>query len=169
MTREYMLAPIASIAEPIVLPDGVAIETIDDAQLSDVAGLMARAYAGTTDDEGGSAEDALAELQAAAAGAYGNPLRAAWLLARVDGAPASAVLCTRWRGRPFVAFAFTDHPFTRRGLATALMRRAAAVLQEAGERDLSLVVTVANPARDLYLGLGFTSAEVPPALEVVPA
>jgi GNAT superfamily N-acetyltransferase len=135
------------------------IAEIRDADLPELARLMASAYAGTVDDEGESVEDALAELQKTAGGEYGEPLRDTWLAARVEQGLAGAVLCTRWRGRPFVAFVFTDHPFTGHGIATRLLAAAAARLRSGGEDELTLWVTAANPAVRLYERLGFRVEE----------
>ena len=135
------------------------ITEIRDAEFSELAHVMTSAYAGTVDDEGESAEDALAELRKTASGDYGEPLRHAWLAARVDQELAGAVLCTRWRGRPFVAFVFTDHAWTGRGIATRLLGAAAARLRSGGEHELTLWVTAANPAVRLYERMGFQEEE----------
>ena len=99
-------------------------------------------------------------------GDYGLPLRQHWLEAiREDGSAASAVICTRFVGVPFVAFTFTSHLDTGRGLATTLVADVASRLSAEGERSLSLVVTVGNPAERHYERLGFRDAELPTPAE----
>ena len=73
----------------------------------------------------------------------------------------STVICTRFAGIPFVAFTFTSHLDTGRGLTTTLMADVASRLSAEGERSLSLVLTVGNPAERLYERLGFRDTERP--------
>ncbi len=69
---------------------------------------------------------------------------------------AAATLVTRVKGEPFVAFSMTAPAWKRRGLARAGLVRAMNRLREAGETQVSLVVTRANePAVRLYESLGF--------------
>lgn len=127
-----------------------------------IAALMVEAYAGTIDDEDGDLDDALGELAATERGDYGVPLRQHWLEAiREDESASSAVICTRFAGIPFVAFAFTSHLDLGRGLATTLIADVASRLSTEGETSLSLVVTVGNPAERIYERLGFRDAERP--------
>ena len=68
----------------------------------------------------------------------------------------SAALITRWEGRPLVAFSFTDPAFAGQGLARACLLAAMSELTDQGERELRLVVTLANTrAVRLYTRLGF--------------
>ena len=127
-----------------------------------IAALMVEAYAGTIDDEHGDLEEALGELATTERGDYGLPLRQHWLEAiREDGSVASAVICTRFAGIPFVAFTFTSHLDTGRGPATTLVADVASRLSSEGGRSPSLVVTVGNPAERLYECLRFRDAERP--------
>jgi hypothetical protein len=58
---------------------------------------------------------------------------------------------TRFRERPFVAFAFTDPTACSQGLARACMQAVMSELAARGESELGLVVTLANlPAVHLY-------------------
>ncbi|WP_185203097.1 GNAT family N-acetyltransferase [Glaciihabitans sp. INWT7] len=101
-------------------------------------------------------------MAAADRGDYGAPLRQQWLeVVRQDGSPCSAIICTRFGGRPFVAFVFTSHREAGRGLATALVAEVASRLRAEGESSLSLMVTVGNPAERVYERLGFRDAEEP--------
>lgn len=128
-----------------------------------LARLMLAAYAGTTDDEGGTEADALAEVDRTFAGGYGAFLGDMSRVVEVDGRIASAALVTRWRDRPLLAFSMTLPDCKRRGLARACLLGAIDALRAAGERELVLVVTRANEAAvRLYEGLGFGPFADPP-------
>jgi ribosomal protein S18 acetylase RimI-like enzyme len=161
--RRYLRLELDSFRLPPLVP--VTARVITYERFPQVAALMVEAYAGTFDDEDGDLADALGELAATERGAYGPPLRQHWLEAlREDGSPCSAVICTRFAGIPFVAFAFTSHLDVRRGLATRLIADVVALLHTEGEKSLSLVVTVGNPAELLYDRLGFRGAARPEPL-----
>jgi len=134
--------------------DGLRAPRADDAP--DLARLMLDAYRGSVDDEGGSLADAADEIRKTQAGAYGDYLPDCSRVVERDGALASALLVTRWRGRPFVAYAMTAPAFKRKGLARAALIDAMHALLARGETLLSLVVTIENrAAADLYRELGF--------------
>ena len=159
-SRRYLRLDLDSFRPPPRLP--VSTRVITNQRYPQIAALMVEAYAGTIDDEHGDLEDALGELAATERGDYGLPLRQLWLEAiREDGSAASAVICTRFVGIPFVAFTFTSHFDTGRGLATTLIADVASRLSAQGERCLSLVVTGGNPAERLYERLGFRDSERP--------
>ncbi len=161
--RPYLVAPLEGLAEA-----DARVRKVNDSDFAELAELMVEAYRGTVDDEGGDLKDALGELRRTAKGHYGEPMRDAWLaLLGEDGSIESAIVVTEWRHRPFVAFLFTHPRFKGKGHATALLKTAASVLANAGEKDLSLIVTRSNPARELYESLGFTEREAP-ALETEP-
>ena len=145
-----------------VVPVGDGIRRVGHADFMALAELMAEAYHGSVDDEGEDAPAALAELHRMESGAYGPALRDAWLV-HEDGRGQlwSAVVCTRWQGRPFVAQAFTRPDVQRQGLSGRLVLAAAGVLQRAGESELSLIVTRVNPAMQLYERLGFIETDWP--------
>ena len=167
-SRRYLRLDLDSFRPPPRVP--VTTRVITNQRYPQIATLMVEAYAGTIDDEHGDLEDALGELMATENGDYGLPLRQHWLEAiREDGSAASAVICTRFVGIPFVAFTFTSHLDTGRGLATTLMADVASRLSAEGERSLSLVVTVGNPAERLYERLGFRDAERPGCRGTTPA
>ena len=118
--------------------------------------LMYRADVGTVDYAGETPADAVAEVRKTFAGEYGTIDPAHSTLAEKAGRLASATLITRWRNRPFVAFTMTDPEFARQGLARATLERSMRTLHQDGERELWLVVTLANaPARRLYESLSF--------------
>lgn len=126
----------------------------DDAQA--LGALMYRAYLDTVDYEGETPEQSAAEVVKTIAGGYGAFMPdCSKVVARAD-ALLSATLITRFQDRPFVAFTFTDPEFAGQGLARQCMRAAMAELAAQGERELRLVVTLANTrAVELYTRLGF--------------
>jgi GNAT superfamily N-acetyltransferase len=150
--RLFMTARLSRLAVP---SGDLPVEVIEEALLPELGVVMASAYAGTTDDEGGSDSEALAELNNASRDEYGEPIRNCWLAARVDIVLAGAVICTRFENRPFIAFVFTDHAFTRRGIARQLILEIGGRLRTAGEREVTLWVTASNPAARIYESLGF--------------
>lgn len=120
--------------------------------------LMLRAYRGTVDDDGETVEDAAAEVRKTLAGEYGEFLPACSMVAERDSHVVSATLVTRLIGQPFVAFTFTEPGCQGQGLAGACIRAAMARLLQQGERELGLMVTLANtPAVSLYTRLGFVA------------
>jgi ribosomal protein S18 acetylase RimI-like enzyme len=131
-----------------------------DADVQRLASLMYSANRGTVDDEGESEADALVEVQKTFAGAYGSFVPSCAAVVERNGRLLSATLVTRWQDRPFVAFSMTEPSSKRTGLARACMMTAMSRLHAAGERELSLVVTLANlPAFNLYSSLGFVMEE----------
>ena len=78
-----------------------------------------------------------------------------------NGAPASAVLSTIWRGCPLIAYTFTAPAHQRQGLSSSLIESVAELLVGRGHPQVSLVVTRANPAMDLYEKLGFVEEDPP--------
>lgn len=123
--------------------------------------LMLRAYRGTVDDEGETKEDAAAEVRKTLAGEYGEFMPACSMVAERGSRIVSATLVTRLVGQPFVAFTFTDPASRGQGLASACIRAAMAQLRLLGERELGLMVTLANaPAVSLYTRLGFVAEPV---------
>lgn len=147
-----MIAVLPASFEPAAA--GVrAIVAADEAGLGE---LLHRAYAGTIDDEGESLEQACAEVRKTFEGAYGEFNRECSIVVEREGRVVSATLITRYQDRPFVAFSFTDPAFKNQGLARACMVAAMGALRAQGEREVRLVVTVANaPAVALYRRLGF--------------
>jgi RimJ/RimL family protein N-acetyltransferase len=121
---------------------------------------MHRAYLNTIDYEGESLEQSAAEIAKTVQGVYEALMPHVSHVAVREGALVSATLITRFEGRPFVAFAFTEPTLSGRGLARACLQAAMAALFRQGERELRLVVTLANtPAVALYTRLGFEREE----------
>ena len=150
--RLFMTARLSRLAVPT---GDLPVEVVEDALLPELGVVMASAYAGTTDDEGGSDSEALEELNNASRGEYGEPIRNCWLVTRVDSILAGAVICTRSEGRPLIAFVFTDLAFTGRGIARQLILEIGGRLRAAGDHEVTLWVTATNPAARIYKSLGF--------------
>lgn len=132
------------------------VRTFESADVPALGDLMYRAYVGTVDYEGETPEQAAAEILRTIQGAYGEFVPGCSKVLARQGSLLSAALITRFQGRPFVAFAFTDPACAGQGLARACMEAAMNELTLQGERELRLVVTLANvPAVRLYAGLGF--------------
>ena len=143
------LAPPVSVAGPDV-------RTFESGDVLALGGLMYRAYLDTVDYEGETPEQATAEIHETIQGAYGAFIPTCSKVVARAGSVLSATLITRFQNRPFVAFTFTDPGFSRQGLARACMQAAMSELFGQGERELRLVVTLANtPAVRLYTRLGF--------------
>jgi GNAT superfamily N-acetyltransferase len=143
---------------PFRVIDGLRLPL--DADVHQLASLIYSAYRGTVDDEGESEADALVEVQKTFGGAYGVFVPSCSAVVERGGRLLSATLVTRWQNRPFVAFSMTEPNSKRTGLARACMMTAMSRLHAAGERELSLVVTLANlPAFNLYSSLGFVMEE----------
>jgi len=135
---------------------GPNIRTFEPDDVRALGAVMYHAYLGTVDYDGETLEQAAAEVVKTVEGAYGQFMPACSKVA-VDGdSIVSATLITRFQDTPFVAFTFTDPAFSRRGLAQRCMQAAMSELFARGERELRLLVTLANaPAVKLYTGLGF--------------
>jgi GNAT superfamily N-acetyltransferase len=116
--------------------------------------LMFAAYAGTVDDEGESAEQAVDEVRKTFAGTYGPYDETRSSLVERDGRPVSACLVTYWQGRPFVAFSLTHPASQRQGLARAGLQHAMQALHANGEVELRRLGFEIEPRRA-------TAADVP--------
>jgi len=134
----------------------IEVRSFDAGDLPALAALMHRAYVGTVDYEGETPEQAAEEIRRTAAGHYG-PLRArASKVVVRSGSPLAAALVTTFGQRPFVAYTFSEPALWGQGLARACMQAAMSELAADGERELHLVVTLANTrAVGLYASLGF--------------
>ena len=118
--------------------------------------LLYEAYLGTIDQEEETLEQARAEIDKTIEGEYGTFLPTFSIVVELLGVLHSACLLTRFHGRPFIAFSITSPGSKNRGLARACISAAMGRLLANGERELHLVVTLANaPAVHLYQSLGF--------------
>lgn len=157
MPRRRMVASlVAGTLPPLDLP---ARHPVPD-DLDDLARLMLEAYRGTMDADGSETlDDARREVAGYFAGKGGAPLLDRSWVAVSGDALASAVLVSRFRDAPLIAYAMTDPTFTGRGLATALTERAMRSLADAGEAEVQLWVTGGNPAERIYERLGFREVD----------
>lgn len=145
----------AKLVPPVAM-DVPGVRTFESGDVLALGGLMYRAYWNTVDYEGESPEQSTAEILKTIQGEYGAFMPTCSKVAARGGSILSATLITRFEEKPFVAFTFTDPDFSGRGLARACMQAAMSELFVQGERELHLVVTLANtPAVKLYNRLGF--------------
>lgn len=122
-----------------------------------LAALMLDAYRGTVDDEGETAEETLAEVNAMLDGKYGPWLADASVVVELDGRLVAACVITLWSDIPLVAQLFTHPDYTNRGLGKSLLTRSINALYDQGYEELVLYVTEGNEnAQHLYAALGFT-------------
>ena len=132
------------------------VRSFEPSDVASLGGLLYRSYRGTVDDEGETPEQAAIEISRTVGGAYGEFMPRCSKVVERGGTLLSAALITRWEGRPLVAFSFTDPAFAGQGLARACLLAAMSELADQGERELRLVVTLANTrAVRLYTRLGF--------------
>lgn len=156
--RTFMRAVLRPVPPTEGVPGVRLFRSRDEAELGP---LMQRAYRGTVDDEGETVEAAAAEVRKTLAGEYGEFMPECSMVAERGSRVVSATLVTRLVGQPFVAFTFTDPDNQCQGLAGACIRAAMAQLLLRGERELGLMVTLANaPALSLYTRLGFVAEPV---------
>jgi ribosomal protein S18 acetylase RimI-like enzyme len=135
----------------------VPLSTVSIEQSAD---LMVDAYWGTVDwEDGDDATVAAHELRDVFDGESGAYLADASLSMLDDlGAPICVIACALYEGEPTILFVYTAAKYKRQGMAEALIRHSAAVLQAAGYERIFLFVTDTNPAKALYERLGFVEA-----------
>lgn len=122
-----------------------------------LAALMLDAYRGTVDDEGETAEETLAEVNAMLEGKYGPWLADASFVVELDGRLVAACVITLWSDMPLVTQLFTHPDYTNRGLGKFLLTRSINALYDQGYEALVLYVTSGNAsAEHVYATLGFT-------------
>lgn len=139
---------------------GPEVRTFEPADVPALGGLMYRAYLDTVDYEGETPEEAAAEIRRTIQGEYGEFVPSCSRVVTRAGAVVAATLITRFEQRPFVSFTFTDPTYSGQGLARASMQAAMSELFAQGERELRLMVTLANaPAVRLYTKLGFQAEQ----------
>ena len=155
MTRDraFLIAPTASL---LIADPTAESRVLTDADLQELAQLFIDAYAGSVDDDGEALDDARAEIGALLQGTYGVPRRESWLgIFDDEGPPLAAILCTTWKGMPFIAQVMTQPSYRERGYATSLIREFAAQVDATGGTAIGLMVTRTNTALDLFEELGF--------------
>ena len=159
--RAFLIAPVETIlfAEPTV-----ASRQIADSDARDVSQLMLDAY-GTSLGIELTLDTAQAEVLSLLAGNTGVPRRDAWLgIWEVYGPPTSAILCTTWRGMPYIAHVMTAPAARERGYASSLVREAAQVFAASGETHIGAMVDEGSEAMPLFIELGFTRMFTPAGL-----
>jgi GNAT superfamily N-acetyltransferase len=150
--RSFMRAALA----PLKPTEGLEVRSFEAGDTQALGALMYRAYLDTVDYEGETPEQAAAEVAKTIKGEYGTFLPSCSKVFARSRSLLSATLVTRFQDRPFVAFTFTEPESAGQGLARACMQSAMNELFAQGERELRLVVTLANtPAVKLYTRLGF--------------
>ena len=138
----------------------IALPTVDsrpilDEDLRDVAQLFVEASGGGTGPEL-TLEQAEAKLAGISGGENGEPRRDAWLgIWEGPGVPVSAILCTTWRGMPFIAHVVTSQKVRERGYASSLVRDAASVFAASGNTHIGVSLVHMSPAIHLFRELGF--------------
>ena len=133
------------------------IHPIESVDLDQISNLLLTSYKNTVDwIEGSTHRDARAAVESALQGSFGNyQPQASGILLSNESLPVSAVLSSVYENEPFVIFMFTDPHFTNRGLATKLIRHAAAQFLALDFSSMHLYVSNNNPALHLYRNLGF--------------
>lgn len=151
--RSFLIAPVEAllIAEPTE-----ESRLIGDSDLRDVAQTLVDASTGLPGREV-TLDVATAFIAEFQSGAAGEPRRDAWRgIWEGSGPPVSVVLCTTWRGMPYIAAVATAPRSRNRGLATSLVREIANVFYTTGDTHIGLALERDNPAVHLFNELGFT-------------
>lgn len=150
--RAFLIADVNAllIAEPTV-----ESRPILDTDLRQVGQTLVDAANGVPGREM-TIDMANAHIMELMAGSSGDPHRPTWLGIWEDsGPPVSIVLCTMWRGMPYIASVATAPNAQNRGFASSLVREAAAVFAGAGDTHVGLSLERDNPAVHLFNELGF--------------
>ena len=147
-----LIAPVETVlfADPTI-----EARVIADAELRDVAQLLVEASKGIPGGEIGL-EEAVSVVAGLAGGAQGEPRRDAWLgIWEGPGLPVSAILCTTWRGMPFITHVATAAAVRERGYASSLVRSAASVFEAAAATHVGISLDRDSSAMHLFRELGF--------------
>lgn len=137
---------------------GVPHRAVRDSDGQDLAILLYAAYRGTIDDEKGTFDDAVAEIDGFFEGTYGRFFPDCSFVIEEGEFLVSASLVTWWEPHdaPLLAFAMTRPEAQRRGLARRLIEASMNALLDRAYTRLTLLVTDGNtPAQNLYRSLGF--------------
>jgi GNAT superfamily N-acetyltransferase len=162
MARDALRMRLDLSRSPQFVPDltHVTSRQVTTHDAPHLAHVMFMAYQGTTDDEGETKDGALEEILHVFDGTYGPFNWGASMLAEMNGKVVAATLITTLNERPLVAYSFTTPAQQRQGIALMLISRGAVLLRDQGAAELTLAVTRANPAIDLYHRLGFVDDRV---------
>jgi ribosomal protein S18 acetylase RimI-like enzyme len=150
--RTFLVAEMDSllIAEPTLESRPVL-----DTDLRDVAQTLVDASASNPRSEL-SLDMANAYIMELLSGTNGEPHRPTWLgVWEGQGPPVSVVLCTLWRGMPYIATVASAPKVQNRGYASSLVREAASIFDAAGSTHVGLSLELGSPALHLFNELGF--------------
>ena len=131
--------------------------TLDYTDIVTVGTLMLESFRTTIDYEGETLKDAIAEVKATLDGKYGPFLKDCSFLIEEKGQPLSAciVVYSEEMSLPLIAYTMTHPSYTRRGMATFLLKKCMNALFAREYKGVYLVVTEGNPARHVYEKMGF--------------
>jgi N-alpha-acetyltransferase 10/11 len=154
----YVADTLAVAGRSLAIPDGVKVLPVAQADIPVLSHLYRRAYARWDL----SFEDAVAEMESAFDGTWGELWPEASLAAWIGDDPAAVVLAVRCPpmddapGYPWLIEVFTDPHRRRTGLARIVITVSGRVMVAAGEERVGLTVDDNNLAAvALYQSLGF--------------
>ena len=152
MVKVKMVANSVEIARRY---DG--IRPFQSASIEASATLMVNAYRESIDWEDGDDEaTAIVELKRVVDGEYGEFLEwASFSCVNNQEVLESQILTALLEGEPTILLLYTAKNRQGQGLATALIRHAAAILNAKDFSNIYLYVTRGNPAEDIYRHIGF--------------
>lgn len=135
-----------------VTSEKAVVRPITKDDLSELAGLMLDAYRGTIDYDDETLEDALEEV---ASYFSDEPMIEHSYVTSIGGTPASAVLVSRNRGKPFVGYVMTASDHKNTGLGRLVVAAAMTSLRREGHTEVGLFITEGNlPSEALFADLG---------------
>ena len=146
---------VASIDAILIAEPTIESRPIRDDEIRDLAQLIVDAYVGLP-GQISTLDEAQASLDALLGGSFGEPRRDAWLgVWEGYGRPDSAILCTTWRGMPFIAHVLTAPSHRGRGYASSLVREVAVLFAKTGAAHVGVMLDRESPFGDLFRELGF--------------
>ena len=146
---------VASVDAILIAEPTVESQAITDEQLPEVAQLIVDAYSGMPGHTK-TLDEANAILNGLVVGAMGEPRRDAWLgIWEGYGLPVSAILCTTWRGMPFIAHVLSVPSVRGRGYGSSLVREAAKAFADSGATHVGVALDRESPYAHLFSELGF--------------
>lgn len=155
---------IASVDALLIAEPTVESRAITDGEFKDVAQLVLEAYPGSP-GKVRTLEVAVARLEQLHAGETGEPRRDAWRgIWEGSGPPVSIILCTTWRGMPYIAQLATAPAARERGFASSLVREFAQQVSAEGGTHIGLMLKHGNPSMSLFRELGFVEMFTPAGL-----
>lgn len=138
----------------------------------EVVPLIRRAYPpGHPDEEEGTDAEIVDDIHERLDGERLGPHLPGSAVVRDAGRPVGLIIVNRVPGEPpfagpWVSDVCRDPDPQYRGVGRALLEHAIRLNQDAGERGLSLAVTVGNPAQRVYEALGFEIATTARKVEI---